>query len=397
MVSIQTYGEVESLISLSSIIAIPAGALTMIATKYSAHTKAENHPEGSYQIFKYLNKKVIAFGIPFFLIALLTTPFIKNFLKIDNFFALSLVWISMIIGFLSSINGGILTGWQKFKETSWIGVISTVIKLISVIIIIKIGFGLGGIMGSFTLSAIAGYFLTIIALGSIRKLKTNEIKKKVDLSSMKKYLLPALLGTISITILSNVDMVLAKNKLDAIASGQYGALTVASKTIFFITGIIASVLFTMSAEENHKKEGSFSTLKNACFLTFLATACATIFYFLFPEFILSIFFGNKYLSVANYLGWSAIMVSLFSFGHLLIQYLLSVHETKAAFSFFILSLVEIILIVTFGKSIYAIIFLVIITQLLTVAVGTYFVFSRRNKLKLIQTYEEINLNNSSNL
>jgi len=351
----------------------------------------------AFQIFKYLNKKVLAFGIPIFAIALIATPLIKNFLRIDNSFALSLVWISMLIGFLSSINGGILTGWQKFKESSWIGVISTVIKLLFAIIAIKVGFGINGIIGSFTLSAVASYFLTIIALSFIRKIKNNNSEKKVDLSSMKKYLLPALLGTISITILSNIDMVLAKNKLDAIASGQYGALSVASKTIFFATGIIASVLFAMSAEENHKKEGSLSTLKFACFLTFLATSCATIVYFLFPEFVLSIFFGDKYISVAKYLGWSAVMVSLFSFGHLLIQYLLSVHETKAAFSFFVLSLMEIVLIMIWGRSIYAIIFLIIIVQILTVVIGAYFIFSRRNKLKLIQTYEEIGFNNSANL
>ena len=378
MSSVALYGEIESLISLSHIIAIPATTLGMIVIKYSAHTKAEDNPYGSRIIFKAFNQKIITFGIPLFLLALSVTPLVRSFLKIDEYWPIILVWVAMFLGFFTSISNGILTGWQKFKESSGAAVIGTLVKIIVGVGLLKLGLGASGVMSGFVFSALFIYILTVCFL-RFTKTKNKNSENKIDFLAMKKYLLPALMGIVSISILSNVDMVLAKNKLDAISSGQYGALTVASKAIFFATGVLASVLFSMSAEENHRKGDSLRQLRNAFLLTLLATAGATVFYFVFPKFVLWVFFGKKYLDVAHYLGWFAIMVSLFSFAHLFIQYLLSIHRTKAAISFLIISLIEIVAILIFANSIYTIISVVIATQVLAILAGIYFIFYHKEE------------------
>jgi O-antigen/teichoic acid export membrane protein len=381
MAPIELYGEIESLISLSHIISIPAATLGMIVTKYSAHTKADDNPYGSQLIFKAFNQKIINFGIPLFLLILTLTPLVKNFLKIEEYWPIILIWVLMLLGLFSAISNGILVGWQKFRETSGISIIGTTVKIIVGVGLLKLGFGASGVIGGFVLSGITVYILTVLTL-KFTKTKNKNSEKEVDFLAMKKYLLPALMGIVSITILSNVDMVLAKNKLDAISSGQYGALSVASKAIFFATGVLASVLFSMSAEENHKKGNSLRQLRNAFFLTLLATVCATTFYFLFPKFVLGVFFGDKYLDVASYLGWFAVMVSLFSFSHLFIQYLLSIQKTRAAFYFLAIALVEILAIFFFANSIYTIVSIVIIIQIMAILTGLYFILSDKNK-----TYE----------
>ena len=104
MASVELYGEIESLISLSHIISIPSATLGMIVTKYSAHNKAENNPYGSRIIFKAFNQRIITFGIPLFLLALTITPLAKGFLKIDETWPIVLVWIMMFLGFFSSIS-----------------------------------------------------------------------------------------------------------------------------------------------------------------------------------------------------------------------------------------------------------------------------------------------------
>lgn len=379
MASVELYGEIESLISLSHIISIPAATLGMIVVKYSAHTKAENNPYGSRLIFKAFNQKIITFGIPLFLLALTVTPLVKNFLRIDEYWPIILLWILMLLGFFSAIANSILTGWQKFKETSWISIVATLVKIIVGVGLLKIGFGASGVMGGFVLSGIVGYILIVWAL-RFTKIKNVDSREDLDYSAMKKYLLPALMGIVSITILGNIDMVLAKNKLDAITSGQYGALTVASKAIFFATGILGAVLFSMSAEENHKKGNSRRQLRNASLLTLLGTVLATAFYFLFPKFVLGVFFGSKYNDVAQYLGWFAVMVSLFSFAHLFIQYLLSINKVKAAFAFMSIALIEVLAIFLFAKSIYGIIGIVIGIQIVAILMGVYFIFSDKEKI-----------------
>lgn len=387
MVSVEIYGEIESLISLATIISVPALTLTMIATKYSAENKADENFFGSRLIFKFMNKKVFIYGTPLFFVALFITPLVKEFLKLENGFPILLIWLSMFITFLSSINSGILTGWQKFKDISLVTIISTLIKLVAAIIFIKIGFALSGVIGALLLTSAATYIGFIFSLKFIfveekdKKLNSKN-NKPVDFFSMKKYILPAFIATLAINLLGNIDMVLAKHQLDANLSGQYGALTIMSKAIFFATGVIATVLFSMSAEENYAKGNSRESLKKAMILTFLVSFSATVFYFLFPKFVINMFFGEKYYNVINYLGLFALLASLYSFVNLFIQYLLSIKKVKYIWIFLLIAGMEIGLVFFFGINIYVILKIVLSTQVAAVLFGGWYIFLSENKQKI---------------
>jgi len=383
MVGVETYGEIESLISLITIISIPAAALTMVATKYSAGSRAENDKKSSHELMAYLNKKVFIYGFPILILASAAIPFIKKFLNISENLPLILIWLIMFLTLLGAVNGGILAGWQKFKSVSWMGILGALVKLIAVIIFLKAGFALSGAIGGFTLGVLASYIASIFALKFIRREKNISSYKPIDFRSLKRYVLPALLGNLAINILGNVDMVLAKHNLDAISAGQYGALTIVSKIIFFATGVIATVLFSMSAENSHQKSNSLSILKNAAGLMFLVSFGAMVVYFVFPELVLSLLFGSKYSSVAPYLGFFAIIVTLFSFVNLFLQYLLSIHKTRIAYWLLAISILEIGLVMFLGKSISGIISIVAAVQILAILASLTFLFYGNEREKLI--------------
>jgi len=385
LVSVEIYGETESLLSLINIISVPAMTLTMVATKYAASCNAEKDRKGSREIWKYLNKKVLKYGLPIFALAVVLTPQIGNFLNIKNNFSLILIWITMLLSFFSAINLGILRGWQKFKQVSLAGIWGAAAKLIFGVILVKVGFALNGIVGSFMLGALASYFGAIFALKFIiTKKKDNEIEDcnyKIDFKSLKRYVVPALVGNFAIAILGNADMVLAKHNLNSVLAGQYAALTVVSKIIFFATGIIASVLFSMSAENHHKKSDTLEIFKNASLLVLGVSFCAVIFYFIFPEFVLGMLFRNKYADVAGYLGWFAIMVTIYSYVNLMFQYLLSIKKTKIAYGLFAVSSASSLVILFIGKDIYAILTIITITQISALMLGFYFLLKEKNSKK----------------
>jgi O-antigen/teichoic acid export membrane protein len=377
MVSVEIYGEVESLVSLITIVSVPAMTLGMIATKYSACSKADNDRRSSHDLMVYLNKKVFIYGIPIFAVAMFATPFFKEFLNISENMPLIIIWLMMFLALLGSINNGILLGWQKFKDASWIGVLGAIVKLISAIILIKLGFVLSGAVGSFAIGALASYIASIFTLRFILREKRAGDQNSIDFRSVKKYVVPALIGNLAISILGNADMVLAKHNLDPLLAGQYGALTIVSKIIFFATGVIATVLFTMSAEGNHRKNNSRAILVQASALMLLVSTVAIAFYFAFPKFILSLLFGNKYSSVALYLGFFAVVVSLFSFVNLFLQYLLSIHRTKIANWLLSIAILEVVFVMFLGKSISAIIALVALIQVLAIITCFVFLFNKK--------------------
>ena len=386
-VSVEIYGEAEALISLIAIISVPSATLAMVATKYIAACKVHDDKIGSYEILKYLNKKVLKYGLPLLLLVGVFTPIIGKYLNIDNNFALMLIWLSMFLSFFGAVNTGVLRGWQKFKDVSYSGVWGAVAKFIFGIILVKIGFALNGIVGSFVLGALATYIFTIFALRFILVQKESHIdeycENKIDLNALKKYMIPVFVGNLAIAILGNVDMILAKHSLDAIEAGQYGALTVVSKIIFFATGIMASVLFSMSAENSHKGDSSRGILKIALALVLLASLVATFIYFAYPAFILNMLFGSKYQSVSSYLGWFAIAVTLFSLSNVIFQYLLSIHKTKISYALMAVAILLIVAIMLYGTSISAILTILIISQIAAIIVGSFYLFKGKINRKTI--------------
>lgn len=380
MVSPSAYGEIESLISLLTIISVPAGTLTLIATKYAADMKAAGDVAGTYALSQYLTKKVLVFGTPIFLMALLFTPLVKDFLNTDGSLPILLLWGVMFFSFLGAATSGILTGWQKFTNTSGIGVLATVLKLSAVLLLLKLGFAVSGVVGSYVLSTLFIYVANLFLLKRFFRKNKEEKQEEtvVTFSEMKDYLAPAFYGTLSIAILGNVDMIFAKHHLEASASGEYGALSVAAKTIFFVTGVLTTVLFAMSAEESKQGKKGSRTFGLAVGLTSLVVVGSIIFFSLFPEFVVSLLFGEKYLAVSHLLPWFALAAGVYSLANLFLQYLLSLHETRVTLFFLALSGLEILTLFFFGETFYAIIGITIGSQIVAALLGLWFVLKRKH-------------------
>lgn len=382
LVSVEVYGEIESLLSLVQIISVPALTLTMVATRYTSKAKAKQDKGKSYEVFRYMNSKVFAYGIPVFVFSLLITPIVSKFLHIDSNLPLIFIWITMFASFFYHVNTGILNGWQKFAGTSWASIWGSVVKLVFGVFFIKIGFELSGAAGSFALGAVASYFASLWSLKFILKDKKNDVSviKKTHLK-MKNYILPVFVGNLAVNILGNIDMVLAKHNLNPVVAGQYGALTIVSKIIFFATGVVATVLFSMAAEDSHRKNNSSKVLRNAVILMSVISVLAIFTYFVFPELILKILFGEKYLNVSEYLGWFAVMVVLFSFANLLFQYLVSIRRTRVVYFLFLVAVVFSFGILFLGDNIYAILAIISMGQIAAIITGVLFLLKRPKSKK----------------
>lgn len=379
MVDPSAYGEIESLISLLTIISVPAGTLTLIATKYAADMKAAGNYEGTSFLSKYLTAKVFLYGIPLFFLALFCTPLVKNFLNIHDSLPIFILWGIMFLSFLSAATSGILTGWQKFTNISLVGVLATILKLLAVLLLLKMGFAVSGVVGSYILSMLFVYLANLYLLKRFfqKNNRDNQGTTEFLMPNIRGYIAPAFYGTLSVAILGNVDMIFAKHHLEASISGEYGALSVAAKTIFFVTGVLTTVLFAMSAEERNQQGKESHTFRLAVWLTLLVVVGSIIFFSLFPEFIISVLFGEKYLAVSGALPWFAVAAGIYSLANLFLQYLLSLAETKVAIFFLVLSFFEIGTLFFFGETLYAIIGITIGTQVIAALLGLWFVLEKK--------------------
>lgn len=386
MVDAETYGSIQSLIALLVIVSVPASTLGMVATKYGAIAKARGDRLFGQRLFVYLNKRIIKYGGPLLIAGLFTTPFVQSFLKIDDFLAVALLWVLAALTFFSSVSIGVLSGWQKFGSVNVANVIGAGVKLLLGVILAWFGFGLNGVMFGLVSAGIIAYFISVRGLRFLTRQKEKDPsteredrEKPFDFSSVRGYAVTAFTGTLALVILGNIDIVLAKHSLSPEIAGAYGALAIVAKVIFFVTGVMASVLFAMSAEaieKNKEQTKRFSVFWIALSLTALAVTVATVIYFLLPNFILSVFFGNKYLAVAPMLGWFGLAAGLYAIVNLILQQLLSMHVALAARWLFGIAIIEAPLLFFFGTSLGSIITIVIGIQGLSLVSGLVFIWKK---------------------
>ncbi|MFO7807124.1 MAG: oligosaccharide flippase family protein [Candidatus Moraniibacteriota bacterium] len=379
MVEVEVYGEAESLLAIFSIFSILFLSIGTISAKCHSIYKAENNQAYSYYLTLLFRKKIFIPALGMVLGGIFVSPLLADFLKIEHVLPIVFIWVAVFIFIFVAINNGVLRGWQMFSEFRLLGIFRAFAKLLSVILLLKLGFSLGGVTGSLVISALATFVLSVFLIRNYRScyLKTakKEIKKiNLNPSFLKKYALSVLVGNLAINILINVDMVMAKHNLSALEAGQYGALMIAGKIIFFMTNSLIPVIFSMSAANYHKNKKTSHFLKYASIILFLIVLTSCFAYFLFPKIILGILFSGKYLGAYNYLGWVGVQASLFSFANLFYHYLISLDNKKISYVFVILALFLSITLLLFGDSIKSIIFINVFFQLLAVAIAGVFIF-----------------------
>lgn len=384
IVDAETYGSVQSLIALLAIVSVPAAALGMIATKYGAIAKAREDYSFGRNLFSYLNKRIIKYGWPLVVGGFLLTPFVQSFLKIDDWLAVSLLWVLAALTFFVSASVGILSGWQRFGAVNTANITGAGVKLLLGILLAWLGFGLDGIVFGLVLAGIIGYFISVRGLRFLTDsqkdvpIEQSETTKELfDFSAVRGYAATAFVGTLGLVALGNVDIVLAKHSLTPEMAGAYGALAVVAKVIFFVTGVIASVLFTMSSEsveKNKEQPRNFSVFWMALGLTIIAAAIAVIIYFLVPDFVMGVFFGDKYLAVAPMLGWFGLAAGLYAVVNLILQQLLSMHIIRAAQWLLGIVIIEAFGLFFWGTSVTSIIAIVIGAQVFALLSGLVFIW-----------------------
>lgn len=378
-VSVQTFGEIQSLIALFTIFSIPTAALTMLATKFSAKHYEQKDPQTNYSLWSFLNQKSLVIGVPLLLLLILLTPFVSGFLKITDYFSIILVWFVVFATTFSTINLGILNGWHRFIAAGQAGLWGTIAKLAGVMVLIHWGWQLKGTILAYLIAAgitwiFSQHFLQKVMKKNHKHLNGDEGEK------IKRAFVTILLANFVLILLTNTDVVAAKHFLSADEAGFYGALSVTAKIIMFATGAITSVFFYISTVEYHQKKPSQASLIRSVILLSILCAISLAGYYFFPRQLLELLFGTKYLSGANNLIWFAILAVFQVFVTLFLNFLVSRGRDSHIYAIFVLSLGFPIGLLIFGKSLYTIIITSIAFQLVIGLASLYLIVFQSPKV-----------------
>ena len=346
------YGELFSLLSLFYIFSVFSTTVNTSITKFTSIYKINNEYGKIKTLLVRASKSLALLGGLIFLGVVILSPYISKFLKIDNPLLVILLFASVPFGFVLPVYQGILRGLQRFgalgiSASSW-----SFFKLFFGVLFVLLGLGVvGGISGVF----LAHVFALVITLFFLRDLLKVEGKGGVNLRDIVNYSSLAFLSIFAYTTMWNIDVILVKHYLSPLEAGEYSAISVLGKIVLFAPGAVGMVIFPKTAEMHEKGEEHFHVLLKGLALTLLISGGIVLVYALFPRFIITFIYGEKYLSVAPYLWRYGLAMMFLALLNVIMNYALSINRTKIFYPLLVGVFIEIITLYYFRTSIKSII------------------------------------------
>lgn len=354
------YGVLASIYSILYLISIIPASTSVAIVKFIA--SAQNDTQ-TYATYKSLERFVFKFALVISIAIFIFSPVISNFLKIDNFWAVSLVAPVLFFLLITLVNQATSQGLAKFFGNVGPNIISAVVKLILGVILVFLGWSVFGAMVGVVVASIAACLYSYWYLK--KHLKKTKITK-FDFNPFFKYAFPVLIQALAFTSLFTTDVILVKHFLPAFDAGLYAAISTLGKIIFFATAPISGAMFPIISKKYTNKESYANVFYLGFLATLLISGVAVCVYWLFPDLAIGILYGNAYLSVSRELVWMGLFMLFYSLSSFAINFFLSIGQVQVVWLPLFFSLVQVIVIWFVHES---------ISQVLLVSLcSTFFLF-----------------------
>ncbi|UZE93656.1 MAG: oligosaccharide flippase family protein [Candidatus Pacearchaeota archaeon] len=331
MLSVEDYGLLYSLIALTYLFTIPHETIRTVISKYTTEFWVKKEKGKIKELMIKAIKTISLISIITFVIFLLLLPLWTKILH-TNVWSISLIGLSLLITFMLPIIWGVLQGTNRFGHLGLNNSAEMVVKLaLGIILVSIIGLGVNGAIIAIPLSIAAAFFIGFIPIRDIIKAKKKPFKAEKHLF---RYSMSALIIFTFFVALYSIDIILARYFFSPLYAGLYSAVSVISKVLFFGSTAITRVMFSEIIEKHGKKKTEDSRKKSRKVLFrslgFLAIMCGIFLFiaFIFPELIINVVVGNRYIAATPLLKYMMLAMAFFSFSSLIVFYNLSIDWHK---------------------------------------------------------------------
>jgi O-antigen/teichoic acid export membrane protein len=225
-----------------------------------------------------------------------------------------------------------------------------------------------------------------ISIYFIIRLKSfDEGTYRIPRGSIYKYTFLTLYTISCFLLLTNLDVVLVKHYFDPHSAGIYSSAVTIGRIILYFPGAMAIVLFPKTSELQTLSKKSVRILAKALIIVFALCVILNVIYFIAPGLLVRIMFGKAFLESVPYIGYYGIAMTFYSLLNLAVLFLLSLNFYSLIPVLTITSLAELILINSFHRNIFEIIYVVILvsfvslTTLVSITVINLFKSEKRNR------------------
>lgn len=310
--SVAEYGELQGLLALFPLVGFAASSISYFVIKQTSAFANDKNYQATRAFVSWLSGALFRYVGIMSVIFLLLAPLIANVLQFNDLWGILFVGGGAFFNVIVVVYAGALSGWEDFFKVSAASMIGSASKLILGISIALFFPRASVIAASFLASA----FLTLVIT---RYWSNRTFSRDADTPSkiweeyfskeeLRATVVPIVIFSSLVIALGDIDVLFVKIFTSPEMTGHFGALKTIGKIILTVNLAIISVFLPRACAEGHNGNGSSrKAIWNAYGLIGAVSIISILIYTLFPELIISILFGEKYLVFAGMLWLYAVM------------------------------------------------------------------------------------------
>jgi O-antigen/teichoic acid export membrane protein len=314
------FSELSALLSVFYLAIAPAQVIATFLVKQSSRLNVE----GRRHEIAWLIRKMVLYesvaGAAIAVALFLLLPEISSFIYLSSTFPVFLLMAGVVVSLVSPVGYGTSQGLERFRFNALYGVTGPLTKLGMGIVLVAVGFGIMGALGGVLIGLVLAL---VVSLYSIRDLFQTEPVPlpQPELAKMRGALLHVVIAVTCLTIMVNVDIILARQYLDPNTAGLYAVCSMLGKIILFLPSSINIVIYPKLAAAHAKRSGTVAMMRLSVLIALVVTGVVVISFFLFPSEILRLLYGgDKYIGAAAGLGILGLAMSLLGVANLFMNY-----------------------------------------------------------------------------
>lgn len=320
------FSDLSLIVTLMLMVTFITVTLQMTAAKFAAAYSADGDDNLSVALRQWLGKWAWGLGCVLGLLLALGAPLWQSFFRTSSPWPFVILGVGVPIYFAQGVDRGVLQGEIKFNQLAISYQAEMWARLVFGLILVALGFSVGGATVGITLSFIATW---IVARAALRK--NHEVvptTAQPELPSEQRHAVaafawPVIIANVSQILINNSDILIVKRFFEAEEAGRYAALALIGRIVFFATWSVVVTLFPIVAQRHQKGEPHRQLLWAGLGMVAAASLVIVAFTVFVPEWIVNVLFGEAYLSVAPLLWLYAIATMLYSLANVVINYRLS--------------------------------------------------------------------------
>lgn len=332
---LSSYGEYVTALAYMAVLTVPLGVVNILLVKKLGAVRISQRSA----LTAGLEKKLLKLVTGKLWLWLIIAVGLVSWLKFESHLNLwSSFWVvaMSVMALISVFYVAALQAHKLFWQSGVINVLSTLVKIILIVLFIQFSLSVLNLYLAIFISATVAVFLSrrvVIKSQSDQKFafpQSSFVIKKFF--TRERWL--ALLSTLGVVGMLSVDVMMVKNFFSADDVGLYGGLSLLGKIVLFVTAPLATVAFSFFTSRESRKSSHLILVYNILLIIF-AGICLVVAYLTLPDAVILAVLGPKFLVIDHLIYKSAIFGLLYSLNNSLSQYALSQNHVIALVPLFI--------------------------------------------------------------